>query len=104
MSSIHQAVEPIYEIIVLTQNQDIIRQNMENLIKIFETTLDEVIDKGSNDSESEVMMDKLLFVLEVINLTQRLMDNILEAKNLKKWFPVRRSIKQIIKRLRDDMV
>ncbi|MGM0470827.1 MAG: hypothetical protein ACQEQI_00890 [Bacillota bacterium] len=77
MCNIQQAVEPIYEIIVLLQNQDIIRQNLENLINIL-TTLQEELD-NFNFAEEEIadILDMLVFSTDTAQLSQQLMSNIL---------------------------
>lgn len=78
MDHINQAVAPIYDIMVLTQNQDIIRQNLENLIKIISNTYQEV--KGLNliGMGDKEILDHLVFMSEVFNLSQKLMTNILQ--------------------------
>ncbi|SJZ41042.1 methyl-accepting chemotaxis protein [Selenihalanaerobacter shriftii] len=78
MGHIQQSVEPIYDIIILAQNQDIIRQNLENLIEIMLSTQQEIKDFEVANSEEEVILNKLVFITEVLNLSKKLMNNILK--------------------------
>ena len=76
MGHIQEAVEPVYEIIVLLQNQDIIRQNLENLIEIFNTLQAELNDFITADGAAR--LDKLVFITDTSQLAQKLMINILD--------------------------
>ncbi|MGM0369202.1 MAG: hypothetical protein ACQEP9_02130 [Bacillota bacterium] len=76
MGHIQEAVEPVYEIIVLLQNQDIIRQNLENLIEIFNTLQVELNDLPTSDGADR--LDKLVFITDTSQLAQKLMSNILD--------------------------
>ncbi len=77
MDHIKEVVEPIYDIIILLQNQDIIRQNLENLIEITQSMKEEIDKLNSNDSIDE-NLDILIFLNEVSNLSKKLSSNILK--------------------------
>ena len=78
MDHVQQAVEPVYDILVLVQNQDIIRQNLENLIEILMNLKEELNAIDFNRMETEEILDRLVFINNTTKLSQRLMDNILE--------------------------
>ncbi|MBM7555918.1 hypothetical protein [Halanaerobacter jeridensis] len=81
MGHVQQAVEPVYDILVLVQNQDIIRQNLENLIEILTTLKDELNDINLKQMKPKEMLDRLVFIINTTQLSQRLMDNILQQLN-----------------------
>lgn len=79
---INWAVEPIGEILVYVQNQDIIKQNLENLLRIIESTRIEnstyLKQKGENPED---ILNFLVFMDDVSRLGSKLMTNILEQLN-----------------------
>jgi methyl-accepting chemotaxis protein len=77
IDNIQWAIEPVYEIMVLTQNQDIIRQNLENLIKILKEAQVEINNLSLEDMNQEGALDILVFMNDVFNLAQKLMHSIL---------------------------
>ena len=81
MEHVQEAVEPVYDILVLVQNQDIIRQNLENLIEILTTLKDELRAINSKQMETKEILDRLVFIINTTQLSQRLMDNILQQLN-----------------------
>ncbi|MGM0502464.1 MAG: hypothetical protein ACQERJ_08015 [Bacillota bacterium] len=81
MGHVEQAVAPVYDIIVLVQNQDIIRQNAENLIEILTTLKQEVNRIDFSEMSTEEILDRLVFIANASKLSQRLMDNILSQLN-----------------------
>ena len=70
-------VEPIYDIIVLLQYQDIIRQNLENLIEILVTLEAEVNSLNLKEYQEDELVDMVLFIDNVSGLSRGLMENIL---------------------------
>ena len=81
MDHVQQSVEPVYDILVLVQNQDIIRQNLENLIEILFSLQEELNTIDFQRMEAEEILDRLVFIINTTGLSQRLMDNILEQLN-----------------------
>lgn len=77
MENIQWAVEPVQEIMVLTQNQDIIRQNLENLISIMKKTKAEIAGLNIQEMSREKLLNRVVFINETANLSQKLMNNIL---------------------------
>ncbi|MFW6009342.1 MAG: hypothetical protein ACOCP8_08785 [archaeon] len=79
MKQINWGVEPIQNILVLIQNQDIIKQNMENLIKIMDKSKNEARKYGNqeklNNKESLIFLN---FMHDSLQLSSRLVSNILE--------------------------
>jgi len=70
-------VEPIYDIIVLLQYQDIIRQNLENLIEILVTLEVEVNTLDLEEYQESKFIDMVIFIDNVAGLSRGLMENIL---------------------------
>lgn len=70
-------VEPIYDIIVLLQYQDIIRQNLENLIEILVTLEVEVNTLDLEEYQESKFIDMVIFIDNVVGLSRGLMENIL---------------------------
>ncbi|MFO7818943.1 MAG: hypothetical protein R6V17_01775 [Halanaerobacter sp.] len=81
MDHVQQSVEPVYDILVLVQNQDIIRQNLENLIEILGSLKGELNTIDLHGMDEEEILDRLVFIINTTGLSQRLMDNILEQLN-----------------------
>ena len=81
MDHVQQAVEPVYDILVLVQNQDIIRQNLENLIEILNTLKEELSAINLTKMKPKEILDRLVFIINTTQLSQRLMDNILQQLN-----------------------
>ena len=79
---IEWSVEPIGGILLLVQNQDIIRQNLENMINIMEKSSKES-EKflGKDDFNDKQTLDYLVFMMDLSNLSRRLMESIIEQLN-----------------------
>ncbi len=77
MNHIQTAVEPIYDIIVLLQNQDIIRQNIENLSEIITSLQQEIDNLELGEQDVDQNLNMLSFITDVSHLGQKLMNNIL---------------------------
>ncbi|GAB6098555.1 hypothetical protein JCM16358_04340 [Halanaerocella petrolearia] len=77
INQVNRAVEPIPQIIVLLQKQDIIRQKIENLIDIFVTLQDEIDILDLTRSKTSEILNKLVFIIDVASLAKKLMENIL---------------------------
>ncbi len=76
MGRIKAAVEPVEEIMVSIQSQDIIRQSMENLNKCL-TAIDEHVDRFTSERSNGVdTLQLLYFVSRVLDLSIKLADNI----------------------------
>ena len=81
MDHVKKAVEPVYDIIILVQNQDIIRQNSENLIEIISTLQQEIDKFNFSEDDNKEILNRLVFIINAAKLSQRLMDNILNQLN-----------------------
>lgn len=79
---INWAVEPIGEILVLVQNQDIIRQNLENMIKILQSSQTEIESfKGESERDFSQILNYLIFISDVSQLGSELMSGVVEQLN-----------------------
>lgn len=77
MDNIKDTVEPFYDILILLQNQDIIRQNLENVIKIFKKTVNEIDNFGGLSTKDE-HINSIVFMYKSARLSLELVSNIQE--------------------------
>jgi len=76
IGQVEKSLEPIQNIIIELQGQDLIRQNMENLTEII-FTLGESIEKINNeDLEMTEALNTLQFIIDVGELSKNLVNNI----------------------------
>ena len=85
--SIEEAIEPIAKLMNSIQQQDILRQGLENLIKCLSDghkNLEELIDDKNNGStednydEGNYELDKITFAYQILQLSEELITNIEE--------------------------
>lgn len=76
LTNIKEAVQPIYEILVLIQKQDIIRQNIENLREILKINIDEIRQRSVNCSSDVELLNLISFIEESTRLSKELINNI----------------------------
>ncbi|MFW6022300.1 MAG: hypothetical protein ACOC4G_10015 [Bacillota bacterium] len=97
MDNIKETLEPFYDILVMIQNQDIIRQNLENIIKIFKKTYSQ-IEEFDNNQSIEVRLNSIVFMNNAASISSKLMENLI--KELDKYlFTVNENIHDIEKKL-----
>lgn len=77
LTNIHHAIEPISKIIILTQHQDIIKQNLENLANIIKKSKQELnlFRQKKNDMTSR---DLIVFLIDSSSLSEKLTVNIID--------------------------
>ena len=76
IGQVEKSLEPIENIIVELQSQDLIRQNMENLNEII-FTLSESIEKfNSKDLDKEESLNTVQFIIDIGELSKNLLNNI----------------------------
>lgn len=73
MEMINGAVSSVHELMIEIQNQDIIKQNMENINKILQETNQEI---SIDETKNKQMIERLNFIAEVINLSDKLMSGV----------------------------
>ncbi len=76
LAKLEWAVSPVFEILLLVQNQDIIRQNMENVTKILIQTIAVLKEKKQKDLSATEIANLLAFIEDVSHLSVELMKNI----------------------------
>lgn len=76
---IHQieiSLEPISNIMIELQGQDLIRQNMENLNEIIQSVGESIIRVQDQDMDIEQRLNTLQFIIDISELSKNLMGNI----------------------------
>ncbi|MFW5980270.1 MAG: hypothetical protein ACOCQ2_02795 [Halanaerobiales bacterium] len=76
LAKLEWAVSPVFEILLLVQNQDIIRQNMENVTKILIQTIAVLKEKKQKDLSATEIVNLVAFIEDVSHLSVELMKNI----------------------------
>jgi len=76
IDQVEKSLEPIENIIIELQGQDLIRQNMENLTEIIFTVGESIEKFDTEDLEMAEALNTLQFIIDVGNLSKNLVNNI----------------------------
>ncbi|MFW6029270.1 MAG: hypothetical protein ACOCRO_03350 [Halanaerobiales bacterium] len=80
LTSINEAIDPVQDLMLEIQNQDLIRQKLENLNNILAKTVIENSEKADGISEEDIP-GQLAFILEVIKVSEKLLSSVQEQIN-----------------------